>query len=85
MMWGSDYPHHEGTYPYSKESLQRAFHEWDEADMRRVLSENAADVYGFDLHKLAPLAAEHGPSVEEVATPLVEIPAKATSPAFFKA
>ena len=53
--------------------------------MRRVLSENAADVYGFDLDKLAPLAAEHGPSVEEVATPLVEIPAKATSPAFFKA
>ena len=85
MMWGSDYPHHEGTYPYSKESLQRAFHDWDEADMRRVLSENAADVYGFHLDKLAPLAAEHGPSVEEVATPLVEIPAKATSPAFFKA
>ena len=84
-MWGSDYPHHEGTYPYSKESLQRAFHDWDEADMRRVLSGNAAEVYRFDLEKLAPLAAEHGPSVEDVATPLAEIPAKATSPAFFKA
>ena len=85
MMWGSDYPHHEGTYPYSKESLQRAFHDWDEADMRCVLSGNAAEVYRFDLEKLAPLAAEHGPSVEDVATPLAEIPAKATSPAFFKA
>ena len=59
-MWGSDYPHHEGTFPYSKESLQRAFHDWDEADMRRVLSGNAAEVYRFDLEKLAPLAAEHG-------------------------
>ncbi|MYL03147.1 MAG: amidohydrolase family protein, partial [Acidimicrobiaceae bacterium] len=84
VMWGSDYPHHEGTYPYSLESLQRAFSDWSEADMRAVLGTNAAELYGFDLDRLAPLAAQHGPSVDQVATPLAEIPAKATSPAFFK-
>ncbi|MCY4663213.1 MAG: amidohydrolase family protein, partial [Acidimicrobiaceae bacterium] len=84
VMWGSDYPHHEGTYPYSLESLQRAFSDWSEAEMRAVLGGNAADLYGFDLDRLAPLATEHGPTVEQVATPLAEIPAKATSPAFFK-
>ena len=84
VMWGSDYPHHEGTYPYSVESLQRAFHDWDEADLRRVLSDNAAELYRFDLDALAPIAAEHGPTVDQVATPLAEIPKQATSPAFFK-
>ena len=38
-----------------------------------------------DLDALAPLAAQHGPTVDEVATPLERIPEKATSPAFFKA
>ncbi len=84
-MWGNDYPHHEGTYPYSLESLQRSFSDWDEADLRKVLSDNAAEVYGFDLGSLSPLAAEHGFTPQQVAEPLQEVPAKATSPAFFRA
>jgi predicted TIM-barrel fold metal-dependent hydrolase len=83
VMWGSDYPHREGTYPYSVESLRLAFSDWDEHDLRRILSENAARVYGFDLDALAPVAAECGPTVGQVATPLDERPADATSPAFF--
>ena len=85
IMWGSDYPHHEGTYPYSVESLQRAFHDWDEGELRKLLSENAADVYGFDLETLAPIAAQHGPTIDQVMVPLEGIPKGATSPAFFKA
>jgi predicted TIM-barrel fold metal-dependent hydrolase len=84
FMWGSDYPHREGTYPYTRESLRRTFHDWAPADLRRVLSENIAGVYGFDLDALAPLAAECGPTVEELARPLGEVPADATSPAFYK-
>jgi len=84
VMWGNDYPHHEGTYPYSLQSLQRSFSGWSEADMRKVLAENAAEVYGFDLNRLAPLAERHGFTPEQVSTPLQEIPAKATSPAFFR-
>ena len=38
-----------------------------------------------DLKALAPLAAEHGPTIDEVKVPLDGIPKGATSPAFFKA
>ena len=46
---------------------------------------NAARVYGFDLDALAPVAAQIGPTVDEVARPLEtdEIPAEALRcPAF---
>lgn len=84
MMWGSDYPHHEATSPYSVESIRKSFVGWDEADLRKVLGGNAAAVYGFDLDVLAPIAAEHGPSVDEVATPLEANPKGAMSPAFWR-
>ena len=60
-MWGSDYPHDEGTYPYSTLALRQVFHDWSEADLRKVLAGNAAAVYDFDLDALAPLAARIGP------------------------
>jgi len=84
IMWGSDYPHHEATSPYSKESLRRSFPGWSEADMRKILAGNAAHVYGFDLDALAPLAAASGPTVAELAEPLEAVPAGATSPAFLR-
>ena len=83
VMWGSDYPHVEGTYPYSREGIRFALHDRDEESMRRILAGNAADVYNFDLDALAPLAAEHGPTVAEIAEPLSDIPKDATSPAFW--
>jgi predicted TIM-barrel fold metal-dependent hydrolase len=70
ILWGSDYPHDEGTYPHTRESLRRAFAGWPEAELRRILAGNIASVYGFDLDALAPIAAEVGPTVEEIATPL---------------
>jgi predicted TIM-barrel fold metal-dependent hydrolase len=76
VMWGSDYPHDEGTYPYSKLALRQVFHDWPEADLRKVLAENAAEVYEFDLAALAPAAAEVGPLVSEIAQPLTELPAE---------
>jgi len=41
-------------------------------------------VYGFDLKKLDAYAQKIGPTVDELATPLDKVPAKATSPAFFR-
>jgi predicted TIM-barrel fold metal-dependent hydrolase len=81
IMWGSDYPHMEGTSPHSSESLRRTFAGWKAEELRKVLAENAAHVYGFDLDELAPLAEAHGPTVEELATPLTELPEN-QSPAF---
>ncbi|MGI9604158.1 MAG: amidohydrolase family protein [Acidimicrobiales bacterium] len=83
VMWGSDYPHHEGTHPFTREALRLAFHDWSEADLRKLFSENAAEVYGFSLAELDPLGAQFGPTVDEVKVPLTEKPEGATSPAFF--
>jgi len=74
FMWGSDYPHDEGTGPFTREHLRQVFHDQPEDKMRRILADNAAKLYGFDLDALAPLAAEYGPTVEEIREPLTELP-----------
>jgi hypothetical protein len=81
-MWGSDYPHHESTYPYTTEGLRLAFSDWDEADVRRVVTDNAARVYGFDVDALKPVAEKVGPSPEEIRMPLDQVPKDSGSPAF---
>ena len=83
-MWGSDYPHHEGATPFSRESIRRAFHDVDPAELHQIFAVNAAEVYGFDLDKLAPLAALHGPTVAEIAEPYEGVPEGATSPCFYQ-
>jgi predicted TIM-barrel fold metal-dependent hydrolase len=84
MMWGSDYPHDEACSPLSREALRRSFSDWSEDDMKRILSENQAGVYGFDLDALRPIADRIGPTVAEIATPLDEVPDH-NSPAFQRA
>lgn len=76
FMWGSDFPHDEGTHPYTREHLRQLFSDWSDADLRKVLAENAADVYDFDRAALAPMAEQFGPSVEELTKPLTEMPAE---------
>lgn len=76
FMWGSDYPHDEGTEPYTREHLRSRFHDVDPTEVRMMLSENAAALYDFDLDALAPLAARIGPSVADVATPIDDVPDK---------
>ena len=81
-LWGSDYPHNESTFPHNREHLRRSFSSWDEVDLRKIFAENASKVYRIDLDALVPLAERIGPSVDEVATPLDEVPKGAFSPAF---
>ena len=73
-MWGSDYPHNEGTFPHTREALRQRFSDVDEAAMRMLLADNAAALYGFDLDALAPIAARVGPTVGELRVPLTELP-----------
>ncbi|UGY90652.1 amidohydrolase family protein [Streptomyces gobiensis] len=82
IMWGSDYPHDEGTHPYSREGLRIAYAGLPQDEIARLVGGNAARVYGFDLRLLDRIAARVGPTVEEIAEPLEKIPADATSPAF---
>jgi predicted TIM-barrel fold metal-dependent hydrolase len=74
FMWGSDYPHDEGTAPFTREHLRALFHDTDPAQLRNLLGGNAASLYGFDLDALAPLAAQFGPTVAEISEPLTELP-----------
>lgn len=74
FMWGNDYPHDEGTYPFTRETLRIVFEGYSQSDLDAILGGNAAKLYGFDMGKLAPLAAEHGPTVAELAEPFTTMP-----------
>jgi predicted TIM-barrel fold metal-dependent hydrolase len=74
IMWGSDYPHDEGTAPYTREHLRQVFSELGEDELRGILGENAAKLYDFDIDALAPFAEQYGPTVEEIARPLEQLP-----------
>ncbi|NIR35694.1 MAG: amidohydrolase [Actinobacteria bacterium] len=69
FMWGSDYPHDEGTHPHTKDHLRRRFAALGDEECRKMLAGNAARLYDFDLDKLAPLAERYGPTYEELHTP----------------
>jgi predicted TIM-barrel fold metal-dependent hydrolase len=84
IMWGSDYPHAEGTYPFSEEALASTFEGVDPDEVQAMLAGNAAALYGFDLGLLDPLGAECGPRVDVVAAGLDQVPEGATSLAFRK-
>ena len=81
-MWASDYPHHEGTWPYTRESLRWAFEDCPEEDIAKILGGNAGELFGFDMTALRAEASTWGPTVDEVKVPLAGRPEGATSPAF---
>lgn len=76
FMWGSDYPHNEGTYPFTREHLRVTFGTASDEERNKLLCGNAADLYGFDAAKLEALADEHGPTVAELREPLTVMPAE---------
>jgi predicted TIM-barrel fold metal-dependent hydrolase len=85
IMWGVDYPHSEGTFPFSLEALQLTFSDVPETEVRRMLGATAAEVFGFDLTYLQELADLVGPKVEDVAHPpkrLPKVPEECMSPTF---
>jgi hypothetical protein len=74
FLWGSDYPHDEGTAPFTREHLRQLFHATDPVELQQMLGGNTARIYGFDMDALAPLAAKAGPTVAELQTPLDQLP-----------
>lgn len=66
LMWGADYPHVEGTWPRTRKSLARCFDGIPPADVRAILTENPARVYGFDIDALQPVADRVGPTMGEL-------------------
>jgi predicted TIM-barrel fold metal-dependent hydrolase len=50
MLWGSDFPHAESTWPKSREYLERIFAGVPEEHERKVTSDNAARLFGFQVN-----------------------------------
>jgi predicted TIM-barrel fold metal-dependent hydrolase len=84
IMWGDDYPHSEGSYPFTTEALRCAFAGLPAPDVARMVGTNAAAFYGFDLDALRPIGDRIGPLVADVAQPITEagFPAGSTCNAF---
>jgi predicted TIM-barrel fold metal-dependent hydrolase len=84
IMWGADYPHSEGSYPYTTEALRAAFADVPPHETKMMLETNAARVYDFDLDALRLIGNRMGPTVADVQVPLnpSDYPADSTCNAF---
>jgi predicted TIM-barrel fold metal-dependent hydrolase len=61
IMWGTDYPHPEGTWPVTRKMMVETFQGLPENEIEAMLGGNALELYGFDRGKLEPLAERIGP------------------------
>jgi predicted TIM-barrel fold metal-dependent hydrolase len=52
MMWGSDYPHSESTFPQSRKILAEILADVPDEEQAKIVGTNTARVYGFDVEKL---------------------------------
>jgi len=84
LMWGSDWPHPEGTWypdmaidPVSPISLANTFHDLPEDAVRAMAGGNLIKVYDLDEALLAKVAERIGPSVGDIlgAPALEKVPA----------
>ena len=61
MMWGSDFPHPEGTWPQTASILDDVFTGFPADDVAAILGRNAIDFYGLDEPVLREVADRIGP------------------------
>ena len=66
FMFGVDYPHIESTWPNTHDWIRDAFADVPEEEARRILGENAVEIYGLDRAELTRTAARIGPTAKEV-------------------
>lgn len=66
VIWSSDFPHAESTWPYSVPEIRTLMAETGTSldDARKFLGLNAAKLYGFDIEKLQPIADRVGPKLD---------------------
>ena len=69
LLWGSDFPHPEGTWPYTPTCLRHAFHGVPEQEAGEILGQNALRFFDFDAKVMTELAQRIGPRPAEVFEP----------------
>jgi predicted TIM-barrel fold metal-dependent hydrolase len=92
LMWGSDYPHIEGTFVYpdggdlpsvTRLALRNTFCDVPPAETLRMVGQNAIEVYGLDARELQRIARDiNAPTLHDLATPIDGVPAEASITAF---
>ena len=52
LMWGSDYPHAESTFPRSREIIDEILKGVSQDDRSKIIGGNVARLYNLDIHRL---------------------------------
>jgi hypothetical protein len=60
--------------PFTREHLRQVVGRLEPAQVQQFVGGNVAKVYEFDVAALQPAADRFGPTVAEIAEPLVELP-----------
>ncbi|MCK9504088.1 MAG: amidohydrolase [Porticoccaceae bacterium] len=66
FIFGTDYPHPEGTWPNTRDWMRAVFAGVPENQLRMMLGENAMDCYNLDRSKLRDLAERIGPQEKDI-------------------
>jgi len=92
LLWGSDYPHLEGTFVYregwdmpsvTRAALRNTFCGVPAAKTRRMVGENAIETYNLDADALQAIARKiDAPTIDELGTPIDAVPEGASVTAF---
>ena len=92
LLWGSDYPHIEGTFVYpagedkpsvTRLALRNTFSNVPIEKTRRMVADNAIELYGLDRDVLQNIANSiNAPTPEEMARPIDAVPEGASTHAF---
>jgi predicted TIM-barrel fold metal-dependent hydrolase len=92
LMWGSDYPHVEGTFVHpggsempsvTRLALRNSFCNVAPDKIRRMVGQNAIDVYDLDRSALQEVSTSIGaPTLNELTSPIDAVPAGASLHAF---
>jgi predicted TIM-barrel fold metal-dependent hydrolase len=92
LLWGSDYPHLEGTFVYTEDrdvpsvtrlALRNTFCNVPPAETVRMVGQNAIDVYHLDAAALGAIAREiDAPTLDELAMPIDAVPEAGSITAF---
>ena len=92
VLWGSDYPHMEGTWQYpldddepsvTKVALRNTFSGVPAPEVEAMVGGNAMRVYGLDPVALGAVAARiQAPTLTELTTPVDVVPERASAFAF---
>ena len=69
LLWGSDYPHPESSFPHSELSLRKAMRGMDRSVIDEYVCQNSASAYRLDVRALRAVADRIGPRYTSLANP----------------